>query len=152
NNIASCSLSYGITDFVYFQTKGINERKLLSRISYNIANPIIYDVFTEDSDKLHFLNMLSEKFPNSITVEFFKEKLKGLDYLFKYEKKIPEGKFKVELARKYQEKHDFINAVKEWGYLIEHYKDTVPILETAITNLFLCYLKLEQPNKCIDLF
>lgn len=152
NNITSCSLSYGITDFVYFQTKGKQERKLLSRISYNIANPIIYDIFIEDSDKVNFLNMLSEKFPDSITVEFFKERLKGLDYLIKYEKKIPEGKFKVELARKFQEKNDFINAAKEWEFLIENYKDTVPILETAIINIFQCYLKLDQPNKCIDLF
>jgi hypothetical protein len=152
NNITSCSLSYGITDFVYFQTKGKQERKLLSRISYNIANPIIYDIFTEDSDKLNFLNMLSEKFPNSITVEFFQERLKGLDYLIKYEKKIPEGKFKVELARKYQEKNDFLNASKEWEFLISNYKDTAPILETSIVNLFKCYLKLNQPNKCIELF
>ncbi len=152
NNITSCSLSYGITDFVYFQTKGKQERKLLSRISYNIANPIIYDIFIEDSDKVNFLNMLSEKFPDSITVEFFKERLKGLDYLIKYEKKIPEGKFKVELARKFQEKKDFINAAKEWEFLIENYKDTVPILETAIVNLFQCYSKLDQSNKCIDLF
>jgi len=152
NNITSCSLSYGITDFVYFQTQGKKERKLLSRISYNIANPIIYDVFTEDADKLNFLNMLSEKFPNSITVKFFQEKLKGLDYLIKYEKKIPEGKFKVELARKYQEKNDFLNAVKEWEFLISNYKDTAPILETAIVNLFQCYLKLDQPNRCIELF
>lgn len=152
NNITSCSLSYGITDFVYFQTQGKKERKLLSRISYNIANPIIYDVFTEDGDKLNFLNMLSEKFPNSITVEFFQERLKGLDYLIKYEKKIPEGKFKVELARKYQEKNDFLNASKEWEFLILNYKDTAPILETAIVNLFQCYLKLDQPNRCIELF
>lgn len=152
NNITSCSLSYGITDFVYFQTQGKKERKLLSRISYNIANPIIYDVFTEEVDKLNFLNMLSEKFPNSITVEFFQERLKGLDYLFKYEKKIPKGKFKVELARKYQENNDYINAIIEWEYLILNYKDTAPILETAVVNLFHCYLKLELPNKCVDLF
>lgn len=152
NNITSCSLSYGITDFVYFQTQGKNERKLLSRISYNIANPIIYDVFSDDADKLNFLNMLSEKFPNSITVEFFQERLKGLDYLIKYEKKIPEGKFKVELARKYQEKNDYLSASKEWEFLITNYKDTAPILETAIVNLFKCYLKLDQPNKCIELF
>jgi hypothetical protein len=152
NNITSCSLSYGITDFVYFQTQGKKERKLLSRLSYNIANPIIYDVFNEDAEKQNFLNMLSEKFPNSITVEFFSERLKGLDYLIKYEKKIPEGKFKVELARKYQEKNDFINASIEWEFLINNYKDTAPILETAIVNLFQCYLKLDQPNKCIDLF
>lgn len=152
NNITSCSLSYGITDFVYFQTQGKNERKLLSRISYNIANPIIYDIFSVDADKLNFLNMLSEKFPNSITVGFFQERLKGLENLFKYENKIPEGKFKVEVAKKYQERNDFLNASKEWEFLIVHYKDTAPILETAIVNLFKCYLKLDLPNKCIELF
>lgn len=152
NNITSCSLSYGITDFVYFQTKGKQERKLLSRISYNIANPIIHDVFSEHADKLNFLNMLSEKFPNSITVEFFQERLKGLDYLVKYEKKIPEGKFKIELARKFQKKSDFLNAAKEWEFLISNYKDTAPILETAILNLFQCYLNLNQPSRCIELF
>jgi hypothetical protein len=152
NNITSCSLSYGITDFVYFQTQGKQERKLLSRVSYNIANPIIYDVFTEETNKLNFLNMLSEKFPNSITVEFFQERLKGLDTLIKYEKKIPEGKFKVEVAKKYQEKNDFLNAAKEWEFLISNYKDTAPILETAIINLFQCYMKLDQPNRCIELF
>lgn len=152
NNITSCSLSYGIIDFVYYQTQGKKERKLLSRISYNIANPIIYDVFTVEEDKLAFLNMLSEKFPNSVTVELFQEKLKGVDYLIKYEKKIPEGKFKVELAREYQEKNDFLNAAKEWEFLIANYKDTAPILETAVINLFQCYLKLDQPNKCIELF
>lgn len=152
NNITSCQLSYGITDFVYFQTKGQQERKLLSRISYNIANPIVYDIFPEDSDKLNFLNLLSEKFPNSITVEFFREKLKGLDNLMKFEKKIPDGKFKVEIARILQEEKDYKNAAIEWEYLIENYKDTTPILETAIGNLFNCYLYLGELNKCIDLF
>lgn len=37
-------------------------------------------------------------------------------------------------------------------YLSSNYKDTAPILETAIVNLFKCYLKLDQPNKCIELF
>lgn len=152
NNITSCSLSYGITDFVHFQTQGKQERKLLSRISYNIANPIIYDVFASETDKMDFLNMLSSKFPNSITVQFFQARIKGLDYLIKYEKKIPEGKFKVELAKKYQEKSDFISAAHEWEFLTTNYKDTAPILETAIINLFQCYIKLNQPNKCIDLF
>lgn len=152
NNLTSCSLSYGITDFVYYQTQGKKERKLLSRISYNIANPIIHDVFTESSSKLDFLNMLSERFPDSITVDFFKEKIKGIDYLLKYEKKIPEGKFKVELAKKYQEKKNFLNAAIEWESLLINFKDTPPILETAIVNLFLCYLKLDDPNRCIKLF
>lgn len=152
NNITSCVLSYGIIDFVYFQTKGKKERQLLSRLSYNIANPIIYEVFTETTIQESFLEMLSIKFPGSITIEFFQERLKGLDYLVKYEKKIPEGKYKVELAQKFQENKNFINASREWEFLIENYKDTTPILETAITNLFKCYLSLDQLNRCIELF
>lgn len=152
NNITSCVLSYGITDFVYYQTKGKKERKLLSRLSYNIANPIVYDTFTEPDIQERFLEMLSDKFPNSITIEFFQERLKGLDYLLKYEQKIPEGKYKVELAQKFQESNDYISASREWEFLIKNYKDTIPILETSITNLFKCYLCLDQVNKCIELF
>lgn len=152
NNIASCQLSYGITDFVFFQTKGRQERKLLSRISYNNANPIIHEIYSQNEDKEKFLTLLSEKFPNSITVEFFIEKLKGLDYLKKFEQKIPERKFKIELARKLQEERDFIHAAKEWELLVKNYRDTAPIFETAIINLFQCYLELNQLDKCIDLF
>ncbi|SMG39591.1 hypothetical protein [Sphingobacterium psychroaquaticum] len=152
NNITSSVLSYGITDFVYYQTKGKKERKLLSRLSYNIANPIVYDTFTEPAVQERFLEMLSEKFPNSITIEFFQERLKGLDYLLKYEQKIPEGKYKVELAQKFQESNDYVSASKEWEFLIKNYKDTIPILETSITNLFKCYLCLNQVNNCIELF
>ena len=152
NNITSCVVSYGITDFVYFQTKGRKERTLLSRLAYNIANPIVYEVFSDRAVQENFLNMLSEKFPGSITIEFFQERLKGMDYLFKYETKIPEGKYKVELAQKFQENSDYLSAINEWEFLIQNYKDTTPILETAIINLFTCYLNLNQLNKCIDLF
>lgn len=152
NNISSSQLSYGITDFVYFQTKGRQERKLLSRISYNNANPIIHEIFTADEDKEKFLKILSDRFPDSITIQFFIEKLKGLDYLAKYEHKLPKGKFKIELARKLQENKDYINAIKEWEFLIHNYNDTSPIFETAIINLFQCYLQLNQLDKCIDLF
>ena len=152
NNITSFSLSYGITDFVFFQTKGKQERMLLSRISYSAANPIIYEVFTTDEDKLRFLDLLSTKFPDSITIEFFKEKLKGIEYLSKFEKKIPTGKYKLELARTLQENRDFLGAVEEWEYIVNMYKDTAPIFETAIINLFKCYLELELLNNCINLY
>jgi len=151
NNIASCQLSYGITDFVFFQTKGKEERKLLSRISYNNANPVIHDVFTDKETKERYLEILLSKFPDSVTVQLFIEKLKGLDYLKKYKETIPEGKFKMELAKKLQENKDYINAIVEWKFLTENYKETTPILETSIINLFECYLRLDQLDNCIDL-
>jgi hypothetical protein len=152
NNISSSTLSYGITDFVHFQTKGKKERNLLSRLSYGTANPIIHEVFETEKEKEQYLASLSSKFPNSITIEFFQEKLKGLDYLAKYEEKIPTGKYKVELAKRYQNAADFDKASMEWQYLIEHYKDTAPIFEIAVINLFHCCLRLGYIDKCISVF
>ena len=64
NNISSCILSYGIIDFVYYQTKGKKERNLLSRLSFNPANPIIHEIYNDDDSKKKFLFLLSNKFPN----------------------------------------------------------------------------------------
>ena len=152
NNLSSSVLSYGIVDFVNYRTQGKKERQLLSRISYNIANPIIHEIYTEDSRKQEFLEMLSNKFPNSLTINFFKEKLKGLDNLMDFEKKIPEAKFKVEYGNSLQEKNDFISASVEWEYLIEHYSETTPIYEIAIINLFKCYLALNKLDDCLKLY
>ncbi|MDC9721459.1 MAG: hypothetical protein PSN34_01635 [Urechidicola sp.] len=152
NNLSSSTLSYGITDFVHYQTQGRKERQLLSRISYNVANPFVHEIYTEKSDKIEFLEMLGSKYPNSITIQFFHEKLKGIDDLMKFKKKIPEARFKVEYANKLQEKKDFINATYEWEYLIENYSDTIPIYELALINLFNCYLELGRLDDCIQLY
>jgi hypothetical protein len=152
NNLTSCVLSYGITDFVFYQTKGKDERRMISRIAYNFSNPIIHEVFPDAEDKVRFLDLLESKFPDSITVQFFKGKYEGLENLLKFEQKIPEGKFKVEYARKLQEKGDYLGAISEWQFLVDHYKDTTPILETAIINLFYCLQKLERIDDCINLY
>lgn len=152
NNLSSNIISYGITDYVFFQSEGSNERNLLAKFSYNVANPIIHEIYSTDEEKEEFLKLLSNKFPDSITVQFFQEKLKGVDYLYKFEKKIPQGQYKIELAKKLQDSKNYIEAVNEWEFLIENYKDTTPIYETALINLFKCYLILDEPDKCIDLF
>lgn len=152
NNIASCQLSYGITDFVYFQSQGRNERRLLSRLSYNIANPIIYNVFESNNDKEKFLNILGVKFPKSITIQFFSDKIKGADYLKKYEQQIPIGKFKIEYASKLQEENNYLHASPIWEELIQDYKEITPIWEIAIIELFKCYYQLNKIDKCIDLY
>lgn len=152
NNLSSSVLSYGIVDFVNHQTQGKKERQLLSRMSYNIANPIIHEIYIEDKQKKEFLEMLSDKFPKSLTVNFFKEKLKGVDNILEFKKKIPEAKFKVEFASSLQRKKDFINACIEWEYLMENYSDTAPIYELSITNLFKCYLELNRLDDCLKLY
>ncbi|MDW3195867.1 MAG: hypothetical protein R8G66_26065 [Cytophagales bacterium] len=152
NNLSSNSISYGITDYVFNQSQGSKERNLIAKFSYNVANPIIHEIYTSKEEKKEFLNLLSSRFPDSITVQFFLEKLKGVESLIKFEQKIPEGQYKIEIARKLQESKNFIGAIKEWEFLIHHYKDTTPIYETALINLFKCYLTLDKADSCIDLF
>lgn len=152
NNISSCILSYGIMDFVFHQTKGKTERKLLARLSFNAANPIIHDIYTDVDSQTSYLALLKEKFPNSITIDFFYDKLQDINSLLDFEKKLPEVKFKTEYAKGLQKKKSFDEASIIWKYLIDKYFETIPVLETAIRNLFICYEALKRYDDCINLF
>lgn len=152
NNISSSVLSYGIMDFVYFQTEGKKERDLLSRLSYNYANPIISEIYPNDESKLNYLNLLQSKFPDSTTIEFFKSKLEGIDSLKIFEDKIPEAKFKTEYAKKLQLNEQYEDASQIWEELINSYSDTTPIWEVAIRNLYICYENLDLYDECIKLY
>lgn len=151
NNLTSCQISYGITDFVFFQTEGKIERNLIAKLSFSAANPAIYEVLPAE-EKKSFLHLLKTKFPNSLTINFFLEKLDGLNDIERFKKNIPEGKYKVEIAKSLQSKGDFIGAVDNWEYLVTSFRDTPPIFEIAVVNLFYCYLMQNEFNKCIDLY
>ncbi|TAH19870.1 MAG: hypothetical protein EAZ08_07335 [Cytophagales bacterium] len=152
NNISSSVLSYGIMDFVYFQTEGKKERELLSRLSYNYANPIISEIYPHDEAKLKYLNLLQSKFPDSITIQFFKSKLNDIDSLRLFENKIPDAKFKTEYAKKLQLSGKYGDAAKIWEELITSHSDTTPIWEVAIRNLYVCYENLNCYDECIKLY
>lgn len=152
NNISSCVLSYGIMDFVFHQTKGKTERKLLAKLSFNASNPIIHEIYTDVASQICYLLLLKDKFPNSITIDFFLNKIQNIDNLLDFEKKLPEVKFKTEYAKGLQLKKSFVDAAKIWEYLIDNYFETIPVLETSIRNLFICYEALKRYDDCIKLF
>lgn len=152
NNITSCVLSYGIADFVFHQTKGKEERKLLARLCFNAANPAINEIYTDTESQLNYLEFLKTKFPTSITIDFFLNKIQNIDNISFFEKKLPDVKYKTELAKALQRKNDFEGAARIWEYLIEKYQETVPVLETAIKNLYICYEELKRFDDCVKLF
>lgn len=152
NNISSNILSYGIMDFVFHQTKGKTERKLLARLSFNAANPIIHEIYSDINSQVNYLSLLKIKFPNSITVDFFLNKIHDIDSLLAFEKKLPEVKFKTEYAKGLQKKKSYEEAAEIWEYLIANYHETIPVLETAIRNLYICYEALKKFDDCIKLF
>lgn len=152
NNISSSVLSYGIIDFVFFQTEGKKERELLSRLSYNYANPIISEIYPNDEVKLNYLNLLQSKFPDSITIQFLKSKLNDIEGLKLFKNKIPDAKFKTEYAKILQLSNDYEDAIKIWEELIAKYFDTPPIWEVAIKNLYSCYENLKRYDDCIKLY
>lgn len=152
NNISSCVLSYGIMDFVFYQTKGKDERKLLARLSYNPANPILHEIYSGVEPQLNYLRLLKEKFPNSLTIDFFSNKIQDINSLSKFEQILPEVKFKTEYAKGLQKKGDFKGASEIWEFLIENYSETMPILETSIRNLYKCYEEQKRFDDCIGLY
>lgn len=152
NNITSNILSYGIIDYVLHQTKGKTERKLLARLSFNAANPIVHEIYSDVDSQENYLSLLKEKFPNSITIDFFLNKIQDIDSLSTFEKKLPEVKFKTEYAKGLQKKKIYEDAAEIWEYLIKNYNDTIPVLETAIRNLYICYEELKRYDDCIKIF
>ena len=152
NNLASSNISYGITDFVHNHIEGKQERNLLSKLTYSFSNPIVYDVFSSQERQLDFIELLSTIYPESITIELFKERIKGDGDILKFKKQIPNGRFKIEYARQLQGNSNYIDASKEWEELIRDYKDTPPIYEIALINLFECYLKLDKIDDCIKIY
>lgn len=152
NNLSSCALSLGIVDFTLSNTKGKEERKLLARLSYNAANPNIHEIYSDEKSKLNYLNLLSEKFPHSITIDFFQSKLKDKENLVKFKNLIPKAKYKLECARILQDEKRIEEAINIWKELIYENSETNPILEIAIRNLFICYESIEKYDSCIKLY
>lgn len=151
NNLTNCVISYGITDFVINRTRGQRDRELFAKLSYNLANPIIYEVLENKESQINYLTFLKKKFPESISIDFLLSKLNGYENISKFEKAIPEAKYKSELARAFQADSKFDEAAKIWEYIVETNIIT-PILESAIKNLFICYEELKNYDACIKLY
>ena len=152
NNLSSSILSYGIVDFVSFQTKGASERRLMARLSFNPANPAINEIFPDASGQAEYLHMLLSKFPESITIQFFYNKLTNVSGLLDFENKLPDVIFKTEYGKELQKAGKYEQAASIWETLITDYQDMAPVFETAIRHLYVCYEKLRKYDSCIKLF
>ena len=151
NNLSSNIISYGIIDFVGHQTQGRSERKLFARLSYNPANPIISEIYTDPAAQLKYLEFLQTKFPKSLSIDFLYKKIENSDNLVNFAAIIPKPKYKVEEAKLFQQKKEFDKAAQIWDELINEGSD-IPVIETAIRNLYKCYQELKEYDKCISLW
>ncbi len=151
NNLSSNIISYGIIDFVNHQTQGKSDRKLFARLSYNTANPIISEIYADPVSQLKYLEFLKSKFPTSLSIDFLYKKIENSDNLISFASIIPKPKFKVELAKIFQQKKEFEKAAQIWDDLINEDSD-IPVIETAIRNLYKCYEELKEYDKCISLW
>ncbi len=152
NNITSCTLSFGIIDFVIYQTKGQDEIKLFAKLSYSAANPITSEIFSDVDMRIKYLQFLDEKFPGSITIDFLLKKNSDVENILEFESRLPEVQYKTEMAKAFQHKRQFVEAVRIWEALIISHSTIMPIFETSIRNLFICYEELRRYDDCIKLY
>ena len=152
NNLTSSVLSYGITDFVFYQTKGQTERNMLAKISFVPTNPVIHDCLIDEAHVNKFLASLNAKFPHSLSLQFLNAKREGGAELLKFEKIIPEARYKAELAKKFQHERDYTSAINLWEFIVDKYHDNMAILETAVRNLYYCYQQQKRFDDCIRLY
>lgn len=152
NNLASNPISYGIIDFVLLRTKGDIKRKMLAGLSYNMANPSVHECFRESDDQKKYLDFLSEKFPNSITITFLRKKAYNIDSIEEFKHILPRARYLTELAKGHQIKNEIEQAILTWQTIIIEFKDTMPLLEIAVQNLYDCYFSINLYDDCIKLY
>jgi hypothetical protein len=152
NNLSSSVLSYGITDFVMYQTKGQLERKKFARLSYNFANPNTYECYTEISDKIRYLELLQAKFPTSITTNFLIDSLINQNNLDSYKSFLPESRYLSVVAKRFYEAGEFEKAAAIWEKIIKEKSNIIPIIEPAIINLYKTYEQLKKFNECVNIY
>lgn len=151
-NLSSFLISEGIFSFINSEVSVRDYWTKYNHFSLSFENPLFSEHYQDDKQKKDFLNSLLEKYPKSITTEFILRKLSD-DFEISFEDlKIPERTKTIEIAKHYQDKSKFDKASKLWEDLIKSSKDFSPIYETSVRNLFLCYIKLNELDKAIELY
>lgn len=152
NNLSSNVLGYGIVDYVLHQTSGQTERKLMSKVSYFPLNPILYECFEDQSTSKNFLEQLNKIFPSSLTIAFLKAKQIGGSELDRFKTLIPEVQYRTEIAKQLQHEKKYSEAIIIWETIIQKHAQIIPMLETAIRNLYFCYEQEKRYDDCINLY
>lgn len=151
-NLISFEIGEGLHSFYDSEFNQNEYWKKNNLLSLSFENPLLSSIYQDVEQSNEFINKLAYKYPKSVTIEFFIQKYnedlnKTFDSL-----EIPEHTKRVELAKFYQTKDLFEKASEIWEELIITKYEIIPVLETSIRNLFLCYLKINELDKAISLF
>lgn len=151
-NLVSFGISDGLHSFYDSEFNHNGFWRKYNLLSLSFENPLLSLIYQDSEHSKEFISKLSLKSPKSITIEYFLQKSnddlnKTFDSL-----DIPEHTKKVELAKFYQSKELYEKASLIWEELIKTKYEIIPVLETAIRNLFACYLRLNNLDKAISLF
>lgn len=151
-NLVSFEISDGLHSFYDSEFNQNNFWSKYNLLSLSFENPLLSLVYQDADHTKEFIDKLALKNPKSITIDYFLQKNnedlnKTFDNL-----NIPEHTKKVELAKFLQSKEQYTKAAAIWEELIQSKQEIVPVQETAIRNLFECYLKLNEIDKAISLF
>jgi hypothetical protein len=151
-NLVSFEIADGLHSFYDSEFNHSDFWTKYNLLSLSFENPLLSLIYQDAEHSKEFISKLALKSPKSITIEYFLQKNnedlnKTFDSL-----EIPEHTKKVELAKFHQSKELYEKASLIWEDLIKTKYEIVPVLETSIRNLFLCYLKLNKLDKAISLF
>ncbi|MFV5698377.1 tetratricopeptide repeat protein [Flavobacterium sp. ZT3R17] len=151
-NLESLNISDGLHSFYDTEFRKNNFWTNYNLLSLSFENPLLSTIYDDVEQSKQLIDVLALKSQNSITIEYFiKKNNDDINKTFD-DLNIPEHAKKVELAKFYQSKELFEKACVIWEELIKESNEIMPVLETAIRNLFDCYLKLNEIDKAISLF
>jgi uncharacterized protein (UPF0305 family) len=153
-NLSANSVSDGIHLF-YAKEFNVNATwKDYNVLSLSCENPLLTTIYSEDNDKMKYLNHLKGLANSSITDDYFISKLSSnfIEELNQLE--IPEDSKKIDLAKHYQKIGELDSGISIWEELLfaSERSGSVLVYETAVTNLFNCYYEAGLLNDAVSLY
>jgi hypothetical protein len=134
----------------YFIKEERNEKReeKLHLLSMNYFDPLFTKIYEHKADKLKYLNNASQRFTNSVVINYQKSRV---------QRKISDINVvgyirEVDNAKISFENGNYDNSLLEWNIVLKKYHNTLPIAQTAVEYIYKCYVRKSLYKDAIDFY
>lgn len=146
-NLYSFDIAYGLNHFLREERAGKVSHLELKLINTTFYDPYFENIYSDEKEKIEYLDMGLTHFPNSPSISYQKGRLLKNVSNFNVVRYIKD----VDTAKIYYENDDFPSCIDIMNELMTLYPNCAPIIQTATQYIFDSLLKLDR-NKDAYLF
>lgn len=150
--IDSFELNFGLVSFLSSELNYYQNWYNYNKYAFSLNNPRFSDVYSTSFNENLFLESLNKKNPSSISIDFFIKKISEDFVTTSQHIDIPETRKNIELAKNYQKRLMYDEAIAIWQLVLNLSSIIVPVYEVAMFNLFNCYVERGKLDDAIKLY